>query len=122
MARQCVYKVHTVGFVASRPEYFDRGTPLLRFRLACSGRQKTVDNERETLFVTVQMWGKQATALRKYIGKGDKISISGSQNVEDWKDRSDKIRTDIVISADFDGVELCGSAKKDSENNEETPF
>lgn len=77
-------------------------------------RQRTNQNgERETDFINIQVWGKQAENLDKYCGKGSKIAIEGELRIDTYEksDGSKGYKTYVLVS----NVEFLDTKKKEEE-------
>lgn len=65
---------------------------------------------KETDFITVVAWGKQAELLGKYVGKGDQICIRGYLTIRKWKDKQGNDRYSSEVIAE----EISFVASKDT--------
>ena len=77
MART-INRIELLGRVGTDPEmrYPDSGNAVTTFRVATDRRRQNGDTE--TDWHNVVCWGKQAEAVNTYVGKGDRIYVSGS--------------------------------------------
>lgn len=55
---------------------------VVNFSLAVDKKKKDQNGNKETLWVDCAVWGKQAESLQQYLVKGQKVSVSGSVDVE----------------------------------------
>lgn len=104
-------------------------TPITTIGLAVNTRNGKKD---ETMFIDVDVWGKQAEVCCEYLTKGRKIGVTGRLKQDSWEDKeTGKKRSKILVVADY--VEfLSGQKPSDSEETpekeveqpttEETPF
>ena len=89
------------------------GTPVATFTVAVDREFTGKAGKRETDFIDVQTWGKQAETCSNYIGKGSLVSIQGSLRVEKYEDREGNRRTSYRVNADR--VNFLSSGSKKSE-------
>jgi single-strand DNA-binding protein len=91
-----------VGNLGRDPElrYTPTGNPICGFSMAVNNRKK-VNNEwvDDTLWVKVNVWGKQAEACSQYLSKGRPVLVSGPINVETWTDKDNNTRWNVVVNA-----------------------
>ena len=88
-----------IGRLTRDPELktLQSGSTLANFTLAVDrfkkGEEKTAD------FFTCTAWGKTAEALCHYSHKGDKISVQGSVQFRQFKDKdgADRIATEVAV-------------------------
>ena len=90
------------------------GTPVATFTVAVDREFTGKTGKRETDFIDVQTWGKQAETCSNYIGKGSLVSIQGSLRVEKYEDREGNRRTFYRVNADR--VNFLSSNSKKSES------
>lgn len=71
---------------------------------------KFVKGEKQTDFVPVVVWGKQAESTANYMSKGSQVAISGRIQTRsyDAKDGTKRYVTEVVADQ-FGGVEFIGS-------------
>ena len=74
-------QVHLIGNVGNTPEIknLESGSKLAKFSLATNERYKNSQGEtvEETQWHSINVWGKQADIIQKYVKKGDQIGITG---------------------------------------------
>ena len=77
MART-INRIELLGRVGTDPEmhYAPSGTAVTKFRVATDRRRQ--NGETETDWHNVVCFSKQAEAVNTYVGKGDRIYLSGS--------------------------------------------
>ncbi len=96
MART-INRIELLGRVGTDPEmhYADSGNAVTTFRVATDRRRQNADTE--TDWHNVVCWGKQAEAVNTYVGKGDRIYVSGSlaQKSFDGDDGQRRHRTEV---------------------------
>lgn len=72
-------KVSLVGRLTKDPElrYLGNGTPVANFTLAVDRIFKNKEGKKETDFLNIVIWRKQAENCANYIGKGSLVAVSG---------------------------------------------
>lgn len=84
-------KVILMGNLTRNPEqrFTQSGTAVCDFAIAMN-RKITVNNQErdETVFVDVQVWGKQAENVARYCAKGSCVFIEGRLALDQWSDRN----------------------------------
>ncbi len=92
-----VNKVELLGRVGVEPDmrYSQGGTAITRIRLATDRHRQ--NGETETDWHDVTCWGKLAEAVNQYVGKGDRLYVSGrlAQNSYETDDGQKRHRTEI---------------------------
>lgn len=92
-------------------KFLSSGKALAKFTVA-------VDSFNDyTNFFNVQVWGDQAENAAKYVGKGNKVGITGELRQNRWEDDSGNKRDNVVINArNIDYLEFRDK-KQDSKKN-----
>lgn len=92
-----INRVELLGRVGIDPEmrYSQGGTAITRVRLATDRHRQ--NGETETDWHDVTCWGKLAEAVNEYVGKGDRLYVSGrlAQNSYETEDGQKRHRTEI---------------------------
>ena len=106
-------KVLLMGNLTKDPElrYTPGGSAVTDFGLAIN-RTFTSNGERkeETCFVDINVWGKQAESVSKYLQKGSPAFIEGRLQLDQWEDKeSGKPRSRLRVVAER--VQFIGSPK-----------
>jgi single-strand DNA-binding protein len=95
-------KVLLIGNLTRQPElrYTPSGTAVADLRLAVNNDYTTQSGEkrRDTCFLSVVVWGKQAESCREYLDKGSPILVEGRLQTRDWetKDGQKRSVTEVV--------------------------
>ena len=84
-------KVYLLGNLTKEPDL--RGLPsgqsVCEMRLAVSRRYVSNGQEQEeTCFVDVSVWGKAANNCRQYLSKGSQVLVEGRLQLDTWEDRN----------------------------------
>ena len=92
-----INRVELLGRVGMDPEmrYSQGGTAITRVRLATDRHRQ--NGETETDWHDITCWGKLAEAVNQYVGKGDRLYVSGrlAQNSYETDDGQKRHRTEI---------------------------
>lgn len=82
-------RVYLVGNLTRDPEvrYTPNGNAVGDLRLAVNRRFRTKDGQEqeETCFVGVEVWGRQAETCRDYLRKGAPILVEGRLKYDQWE-------------------------------------
>lgn len=100
-------------------KYTQNGTAVARFTLAVSRQYKNKQTgERETDFISCEVWRQPAENLAKYAGKGSLIGVDGRIQTSHYTDRDGKevYRTDVRI----DSFALLSYRNNDANQSEQT--
>src|SRR5262245_22452791 len=100
-------KVLLLGRLTRDPElrYTPQGTPVVDIGLAIN-REYTVGTERrkETTFVDVTLWKRQAEVVSQYLKKGAPIFIEGRLSLDSWEQDGQKRSKLRVVGETFQFV------------------
>ena len=126
MART-INKVEILGRVGVEPEmrYTQSGTAVTQLRVATDRRRQNGDTEADWHSVTC--WGKTAEAVNKFVGKGDRVFVSGRLSYSSYENGEGqrRFRTEIhakeVIFLDSRG-NGNGNGAGDEQPEEDSPF
>ena len=79
-----------VGRLTREPEvrYTPNGAQVKSFTIAVDRDFQTRNGERQTDFLDIQVWNKQAESCAKYLSKGKMVSVQGSIRNESYTDRN----------------------------------
>jgi len=97
-------KVILVGNITRDLElrYIPSGTAVVKAGLAVNERFKGSDGQQKdkTLFIDVDVWGRQAEVLCEYAGKGRCILVEGTLELDTWDDKDGNKRSKIKVRCD----------------------
>ncbi len=87
------------GYVGRDPEckYFESGTAVAEFTIAISYPKRRNAEEKEALWLSVKVWGKQVDNVANLIKKGSHVLLQGELEQETWEKDGDK-RSKLVLS------------------------
>ena len=83
------------------------GKKIASFRLAVNNPL----NDKDTIFIKVDTWEKQAEFVGNYVKKGSSVSVIGRLKLETWEKDGRKNSAVIVVA---DRVNFVGGKKKDA--------
>lgn len=102
-----------------------RGTPsggkVCTLGLATSRKFNSNGQEKEeTLFIDINVWGRQAENCGKYLAKGSQVLIEGRLRLDQWEDRNGGgKRSKIVVEAE--NVQFMGGRPEQQQQPQEQP-
>jgi single-strand DNA-binding protein len=82
---------------------------VMRFRVASNSRRRTGDGTWEpgnSLFITVNCWGKLATGVGGSLAKGDAVIVVGQVYTSEYEDREGVRRSSMELRASAVGPDL----------------
>jgi len=127
-------RVILIGRLTKDPElrYTPSGVAVASFTLAVNRSRANQQGERETDFIPVIVWQKQAENCANYIGKGSLVAVDGRLQVRtyDAKDGTKRWVTEVVAETvrfldKRDGVSSTGSSSFGNEvdfTDDDIPF
>lgn len=104
-------KVVLVGRLVSEPDlrFVGEDSAVSSFTLAVD-KYNSKTKEKEADFIRCKVWGKQAENLAEYMGKGDRIGISGRIETGSYDKDGTKVYTTEVVCSE---VEYLTDKKKE---------
>jgi single-strand DNA-binding protein len=85
---------------------------VMKFRVASNSRRRTADGTWEpgnSLFVTVNCWGKMVTGVGAALRKGDPVIVVGHVYTSEYEDRDGNRRSTLEMRATSVGPDLSRS-------------
>src|SRR5246127_3698772 len=85
---------------------------VIKFRVASNSRRRTADGSWEpgnSLFITVNCWGKLVTGVGAALGKGDPVIVVGHVYTSEYEDRDGNRRSSLEMPATSVGPDLSRS-------------
>lgn len=94
-------RVILIGRLTADPElrYTPSGTPVANFRLAVD-RMRSQAGEKQTDFITIVLWSKQAEFAANYLGKGRLVAIEGRLQIRQWTTNDGQRRSSAEVVGD----------------------
>ena len=90
--------LHLTGRVGNIPEprNFDDGNVVVNLSLACQRNYNSVERQiqgiksgdEETDWYALEVWGRTAEFVSKYVEKGQRIGVIGTLQVDEWQDKT----------------------------------
>lgn len=107
-------KVMLIGRITRDPElrYTSSNIPSVRFTLAVNRPFENQNGERETDFINVVVWRKQAENVKKYVSKGSLVAVEGRIQTGSYEKDGQRVYTTDVVA---DNVQFLES-KAQSQN------
>lgn len=94
-------RVMLIGRFTAKPElrYTASNVPFTRFSIAVNRLFSNQDGQRETDFINIVAWRKQAETICNYFDKGNQIAIEGriQTGSYDDKDGNKRYTTDVAL-------------------------
>lgn len=108
-------KVFLIGRLTRDPElrYLPNGTPKAELRLATSREYKDKNGERQkdTCYVDVVVWSRQAEIAKQYLSKGRQIFVEGRLDYQEWEKDGVKRSKHQVIADYVQFLDRMGSGE-----------
>jgi single-strand DNA-binding protein len=108
-----VNKVILIGNLGADPElrYTSGGTPVADLRLATSRKwtDKSGQQQEDTQWHRVVVWGKQGETCKEYLSKGRQVYVEGRLQTRQWEDRDGNKRWTTEVVAE--NVRFLGGGK-----------
>lgn len=99
-----------VGNIVNDPQRRQVGTQeLMKFRVASNSRRRSADGTWEpgnSLFVTVNCWGKLVSGVGASLGKGSAVIVVGHVHTSEYEDRDGNRRSTMEMRATAVGPDL----------------
>ena len=115
-------RVMLIGRLTANPElrYTASNVPFARFSLAVNRTFSNGNGERQTDFLNIIVWRKQAENVCNYLNKGSLVSVEGriQTGSYDDKDGNKRYTTDIVA----DSVQFLESKGQSNGSSNVTPY
>ena len=118
--------VHLTGRLTQDPELLytqQRGTPVCKFRIASDRNYKDRESGEwitKTLFINVVAWGNLAERVGEVLKKGSPVYITGSLQLNSWKNSEGKDMSRVEIRASsIQILETQGGEKTIPESSDE---
>lgn len=99
-----------VGHIVNDPQRRKVGDQeVIKFRVASNSRRRTGDGSWEhgnSLFITVNCWGKLVTGVGAALGKGAPVIVVGHVHTSEYEDRDGNRRSSLEMRATAVGPDL----------------
>jgi len=112
-------KWEIIGHLGSEPEmrFTPSGAPVTSFNVATNygyGERK------ETVWVRVTCWNKQAEFANQYGGKGELVRVEGEARMTSYETKDGETKYNLELTAQ--SVMFLGKKKQENETNNEDEF
>jgi single-strand DNA-binding protein len=116
-----------IGRLTAKPElrYTGSQVPFARFTLAVNRTFSSANGQRETDFISIIIWRKQAENVCNYLDKGSLVSVEGriQTGSYDDKDGNKRYTTDVVAdSVQFLETRSQSQNRSQSSNDSVSPY
>ncbi|MCI9233114.1 MAG: single-stranded DNA-binding protein [Bacilli bacterium] len=120
-------RVVLIGRLTGKPElrYTGSNLPYARFSLAVNRSFSNAQGQRDTDFINIIVWRKQAENVCNFLDKGSLVSVEGriQTGSYDDKDGNKRYTTDVVADAvQFLESKSQSQNRSASSSNEPTPY
>jgi len=110
-------RVFLMGHLTRDPEmrYTPSQTAVGTLGLAINEKYKNKSGEtvEKTVFVDVDVWGRQAETCAEYLHKGAPVFVEGSLKLDQWTNQQGEKRSKLAVSATR--VQFLGAPKRGAE-------
>lgn len=116
-------KVILIGRLTAKPElrYTPSNVATTRFSVAVNRTFTNAQGERETDFINVVVWRKQAENVCNYLNKGSLVAIDGRLQTNNYTDKDGNKRYSMDVIAD--NVQFLESkGQTQAHANDTTPY
>jgi len=95
-------RVTLVGRLTSKPElkYTSSNLPFSRFSLAVNRTYSNQQGQKETDFISIVIWRKQAENVCNFLDKGSLVSVDGRIQTGSYKDKDGNTKYTFEVVAD----------------------
>ncbi len=95
-------RVTLVGRLTNKPElkYTSSSLPFARFSLAVNRTYSNQQGQRETDFISIVVWRKQAENVCNFLDKGSLVSVDGRIQTGSYKDKDGNTKYTFEVLAD----------------------
>lgn len=124
-------RVILIGRLTADPElrYTHSGTAVSSFTLAVDRARKNQHGDRETDFVNIVVWQKQAETCAQYLHKGRMAGVDGRLQIRSYEDRDGrKVRVAEVVAENVrfldrgDGTKPLSGAPAEEQTTSRAPM
>jgi len=118
-------KVFLIGRLVRDPElrYTSSNIPVATFSLAVNRNFTGQNGERETDFINIVVWRKQAENCKNYINQGSQVAIDGRIQTRSYDDQNGQKRYVTEVVADnVQFLDTKASREQKQENNSVNPY
>ncbi len=118
-------RVMLIGRLTAKPElrYTGSNLPFARFSVAVNRTFNNAQGERQTDFINVIVWRKQAENVCNFLNKGSLVSVEGRLQTGSYDDKDGNKRYTMDVVADsVQFLESKSQSQSRTQNSEVTPY
>ncbi len=117
-------KVFLIGRLVRDPElrYTSSNIPVATFSLAVNRNFTGQNGERETDFINIVVWRKQAENCKNYINQGSQVAIDGRIQTRNYEDQNGQKRYVTEVVADNVQFLDTKASREQRENSSVNPY
>lgn len=121
-------RVCLVGRLTAKPElrYTNSNLPVTRFSLAVNRTFSNNNGQRETDFINIVVWRKQAENVCNFLDKGSLVSVEGRIQTGSYDGQDGQKRYTFEVVADsvqfLESRSQSQARMNNSNNNTDTPY
>ncbi len=117
-------KVMLIGRLTTKPElrYTGANLPYTRFSLAVNRTFNNAQGERETDFINIVVWRKQAENVCNFLNKGSLVSVEGRLQTGSYDDKDGNKRYTMEVVADSVQFLESKSQRQEQANSGVSPY
>ena len=114
-------RVMLIGRLTAKPElkYTGSNLPFARFSVAVNRTFSNAQGQRETDFINVVVWRKQAENVCNYLDKGSLVSVEGRIQTGSYDDKDGNKRYTMEVVAD--SVQFLESKAQSQNRSQSNP-
>lgn len=114
-------KVMLIGRLTAKPElkYTGSNLPFARFSVAVNRTFSNAQGQRETDFINVVVWRKQAENVCNFLDKGSLVSVEGRIQTGSYDDKDGNKRYTMEVVAD--SVQFLESKSQSQNRSQSAP-
>ncbi|MGE5456079.1 MAG: single-stranded DNA-binding protein [Ignavibacteriales bacterium] len=118
-------RVCLIGRLTTKPElkYTSANIPFTRFSIAIDRTFNNAQGQKETDFINIIVWRKQAENVCQYLDKGSLVSIDGRIQTGSFNDKDGNKRyTTDIVADNVQFLESKGKSQARMQNDEASPY
>ena len=118
-------RVMLIGRLTAKPElrYTGSNLPFARFSVAVNRTFNNAQGQRETDFINVVVWRKQAENVCNFLNKGSLVSVEGRLQTGSYDDKDGNKRYTMEVVADsVQFLESKSQSQGRTVSNEPSPY
>jgi single-strand DNA-binding protein len=96
-------KILLIGRLTKDPDlrYTPSGMAVAKLRMAVNHTYRSKEEKKtEVLFIDVNVWGRGAETVKKYVTKGRELFVEGRLQTDEWTDKQGQKRVSYQVNCD----------------------